>query len=72
MSQTRKTCYLGFEPADYKAAQLWLEEMAAAGWALERIRPGRFPRARFCPCTPGTLHYCVDIRDHGMKMEVLK
>lgn len=60
----KKTKYVlwGFLPIDYKATEIYLEEMAAKGWMLDRI--GR-TFARFRAIKPSQIKFCVDVYKEG-------
>ncbi|NCB63405.1 MAG: DUF2812 domain-containing protein [Clostridia bacterium] len=61
MSHTRKRALFPFAAADRDSARLWLNQMAAEGWELEKIGISFFPHARFCRTERADLRYDVDV-----------
>lgn len=62
MSSEHKWTFWGFQSSDYRAAQLWLEEMADRGWELDKLPKATcFRRARFHRVQRAGLRYLVDI-----------
>lgn len=62
MKRNSKWVFWGFFSLDYKAVQIYLEEMASKGWMLEKINR---VFAKFKAIEPKKLKFCVDVFRKG-------
>ena len=62
MKRKSKWVFWGFLSLDYKAVQMYLEEMASKGWMLEKINR---TFAKFKAVEPKRLKFCVDVYKMG-------
>lgn len=62
MKRKSKWVFWGFLSLDYKAVQMYLEEMASKGWMLEKINRAF---AKFKAVEPSQLKFCVDVFKMG-------
>lgn len=62
MKRKNKWVFWGYLSLDYKAIQIYLEDMALKGWMLVKVNRGF---AKFKAATPSQLRFCVDVFSKG-------